>query len=51
MGLLTMTTTKEVPNHFVGTIKLGYLETKYHGLLLLNYDAQPSLHTQCHCGG
>jgi hypothetical protein len=31
-------------------VKLGYLETKYHGLLLLNYDTQPSLHTQCHCG-
>ncbi len=31
-------------------IMLGYLDTKYQRLLLLNWNAQPSLHTQCHCG-
>jgi hypothetical protein len=39
---------KKTHNILQPPIRFGYLETKYHGLLLLNWVAHPTLHTQCH---
>jgi hypothetical protein len=50
MQSLPMIANKGIPRHFATLVIFGYLETKNHGLLLLNWEAQPSFHTQCQCG-
>jgi hypothetical protein len=40
-----MANTKKIPTHLAIPNHFGYHDTKYHGLLFLNWDAQPSFHT------
>ncbi len=50
-GPLPWLSQKKFHNILQPPIKFGYLDTKYHGLLLFNWAAHPLFHTQCHCGG
>jgi len=49
-GLVTWPLLKKLHNILQPPIKFGYLDTKYHGLLFLNWATHLSLHTQCHWG-
>jgi hypothetical protein len=45
MGAFPVAYTKKTPTHLATPSHFGYHDTKYHGLLFLNRNAQPSFHT------